>query len=68
MVADTSESLPSPSADGGNGSGSGGDDNDGPEEPYQKSMEFLFEVVLMSLIGVLGIVGNATMILLFARR
>lgn len=35
-------------------------------EAYQKSLEFIFEVVLLSAVGVLGIVGNAALIALFA--
>ena len=35
-------------------------------EAYQKSMEFIFEVVLLSFVGVLGIVGNLVLIVLFS--
>ena len=38
------------------------------EEVYQKSMEFVFEVVLLSTIGFLGIVGNVAALFLFSRQ
>jgi hypothetical protein len=34
---------------------------------YQKSMEFIFEVVLLLAVGILGLVGNISAIVLFAR-
>jgi hypothetical protein len=34
---------------------------------YQKSMEFIFEVVLLLAVGVLGLIGNISAIVLFAR-
>ena len=45
------------------------DDDVGEEEKlYQKSMEFVFEVVLLSIVGVLGILGNSAAIALFSRH
>ena len=34
---------------------------------YQKSMEFIFEVVLLLAVGILGLVGNISAIVLFSR-
>ena len=34
---------------------------------YQKSMEFIFEVVLLMAVGILGLVGNISAIVLFVR-
>ena len=34
---------------------------------YQKSMEFIFEVVLLMTVGILGLVGNISAIVLFMR-
>ena len=34
---------------------------------YQKSMEFIFEVVLLLAVGILGLIGNISAIVLFAR-
>ena len=38
------------------------------EEVFQKSMEFVFEVVLLSTIGALGIAGNTAALVLFSRQ
>ncbi len=35
---------------------------------YQKSMEFVFEVVLLSVVGVFGIVGNVAAVVLFSKQ
>ena len=37
------------------------------EKEYQKSMEFIFEVVLLTIVGIAGIVGNSAAIALFSR-
>jgi len=37
------------------------------DEAYQKSMEFIFEVVLISFVGLLGMAGNLALIFVFAR-
>ncbi len=34
---------------------------------YQKSMEFIFEVVLLMAVGILGLIGNISAIILFSR-
>ena len=34
---------------------------------YQKSMEFIFEVVLLLAVGIFGLVGNISAIILFSR-
>ena len=34
---------------------------------YQKSMEFIFEVVLLMAVGILGLIGNVSAIILFSR-
>ena len=44
------------------------DDGGEEEKLYQKSMEFVFEVVLLSIVGVLGILGNSAAIALFSRH
>ena len=43
------------------------DQMDLEEKNYQKSLEFAFEVVLLIIVGVLGIIGNCSAIVLFAR-
>lgn len=40
---------------------------DEDDKNYQKSLEFVFEVVLLSIVGILGIIGNCAAIVLFAR-
>ncbi len=35
-------------------------------EEYQKNLEFIFEVVLLSVVGALGILGNAVLLYLFS--
>lgn len=46
----------------------GADGDIGGEKAYQKSLEFAFEVVLMSVIGVLGLAGNVAAIWLFSHQ
>jgi len=45
--------------------------SDAPEKDeevyYQKSMEFIFEVVLLMAVGILGLIGNISAIILFSR-
>ena len=36
-------------------------------DEFQKSMEVVFEVVLLTVVGILGVIGNITAIVLFAR-
>ena len=45
-------------------------DEPSPEETeaYQKSLEFVFEVVLLVITGCFGIVGNTAAIFLFSRQ
>lgn len=44
------------------------DQDDEHNEQYQKSLELVFEVVLMLVVGLLGIAGNVAAVILFSRR
>ncbi len=41
---------------------------DGEMEPYQQSMEVIFEVILLSVVGFFGILGNTMAIYVFSRQ
>ena len=41
-------------------------DEEESTEEYQKSLEFVFEVVLLSTVGALGILGNAALLVVFS--
>ena len=41
---------------------------DDEDNGVQKSMEYLFEVVLLSVAGVFGLVGNVAAVALFSRQ
>ena len=42
---------------------------DGMEQfEFQKDMEFIFEVVLLSIVGAFGVVGNIAAIVMFSRQ
>ena len=41
---------------------------DDKEDGVQKSMEYVFEVVLMSAVGAFGLVGNVAAVALFSRQ
>ena len=43
-------------------------DDEETNEQYQKSLELVFEVVLMLVVGLLGIAGNVAAVILFSRR
>ena len=38
------------------------------EDDYQESLEYIFEVILLSIVGVLGIIGNVMVFVLFSKQ